>query len=339
MGHRCGPRIAAAVAGVLVTAVAAAAFLNSAPRIPADRGDRFFVVEKGESLTSIAERLADEGYIRSPAFLRAVARLYRTEGAFKAGWYRVAPGSTALRVHDLLVSGSQSLVKLTIPEGWTISRIAALVEERGIAPAADFEAAGRSRTLAEALSVPATTLEGFLYPDTYFVPAPFPAETLVRMMTETFFERLDEAEPGWRSLGGGKLFETVTLASIIEREYQVAEEAPLIASVFGNRLRLGIGLESCATIAYIITEIQHLPHPEYITLEDKGIDSPYNTYKWAGLPPGPIANPGRVALDAAFHPARTDYLYFVLRDAEAGKHFFSKDLDTHNKAKKLYLKK
>jgi UPF0755 protein len=104
-------------------------------------------------------------------------------------------------------------------------------------------------------------------------------------------------------------------------------------------MRLGIGLESCATIAYIITEIQHLPHPEYITIEDKGIDSPYNTYKWAALPPGPIANPGRVALDAAFHPARTNYLYFVLRDGEAGEHYFSRDLDTHNKAKKLYLKK
>ena len=339
MGHRPGPRIAAAVAGVLVTAAATVAFLNSAPRTGAERGDRFFVIEKGESLTSIAERLADEGYIRSPAFLRAAARLRRTEGAFKAGWYRVPPGSTTLKVHDLLVSGSQSLVKLTIPEGWTISRIARLVEERGIAPAADFEAAARAPALAAALSVPASTLEGFLYPDTYFVPAPFPAETLARMMVETFFERLDAVEPGWRSLGGAKLLEKVILASIVEREYQLAEEAPLIASVFVNRMRLGIGLESCATIAYIINEIQHLPHPEYITLEDKGIDSPYNTYKWAALPPGPIANPGRVALDAAFHPARTDYLYFVLRDLEAGKHYFSRDLDTHNKAKKLYLKK
>ncbi len=339
MGHRPGPRIAAAVAGVLVAAAAAAAYLNSAPRIPAERGDRFFVIEKGESLTRIAERLAEEGYIRSPAFLRVEARMRRTEGSFKAGWYRVPPGSTALKVHDLLVSGSQSLVKLTIPEGWTISRIASLVDERGIAPAADFEAAARAPALAATLSVPAPTLEGFLYPDTYFVPAPFPAETLARMMVETFFERLDAVEPGWRSLKGAELREKVILASIVEREYQVAEEAPLIASVFENRLRLGIGLESCATIAYIITEIQHLPHPEYITLEDKGIDSPYNTYKWAALPPTPIANPGRVALDAVFHPARTDYLYFVLRDEEAGKHYFSKDLDTHNKAKKLYLKK
>jgi UPF0755 protein len=339
MGHRLGPRVAAAVAGILVTAAAAAAFINSAPSSPSNRGDRLFVIEKGESLARIAERLADEGYVRSSAFLRIVARLRGTEGQFKAGWYRVPPGSRAFRVHDLLVSGAQSLVKLTIPEGWTISRIATLVEERGIAPAADFEAAAHSAALAAELSVPAKTLEGFLFPDTYFVPSPFPAEMLVRIMVGTFFERLDAIEPGWRSGAAAQLFEKVTLASIIEREYQVAEEAPLIASVFANRLRLGIGLESCATIAYIITEIQHQPHPEYITLEDKGIDSPYNTYKWAGLPPGPIANPGSVALDAAFHPARTDYLYFVLRDPEEGRHYFSRDLDTHNKAKKLYLKK
>jgi UPF0755 protein len=339
MKHRIAPRVAAAVAGILVTAAAAAAFLVSAPPAPAERGDSLFVVEKGETLAHIAERLADDGYLRSPAMLRVLARLRGTESEFKAGWYRIPAGASALRVHDLLVKGSQSLVKLTIPEGWTVSRIAALAEERGISTAAAFEAAAGSATLAADLSVPAKTLEGFLYPDTYFVPAPFPAQMLVRLMVDTFFERLDAIEPGWRSMKAAALFDAVTLASIVEREYRVEGEAPLIASVFTNRLRLGIGLESCATIAYIITEIQHLPHPEYITLEDKSIDSPYNTYKWAGLPPGPIANPGRVALDAAFHPARTDYLYFVLRDPEEGKHYFSKDLDAHNKAKKLYLKK
>ena len=339
MKHRIAPRVAAAVAGILVTAAAAAAFMNSAPPAPSDRADSLFVVEKGETLAHIAERLADGGYIRAPVLLRVLARMRGTEGEFKAGWYRIPSGASTLRVHDLLVSGSQSLVKLTIPEGWSVSRIAALAEERGITPAEAFKAAAGSAALAAALGVPGKTLEGFLYPDTYFVPAPFPAEMLARLMVQTFFERLDAIQADWRTLDGGTLFEKVILASIVEREYRVAEEAPLIASVFANRLRLGIGLESCATIAYIISEIQHQPHPEYITLEDKGIDSPYNTYKWAGLPPGPIANPGRVALDAAFHPARTDFLYFVLRDPEEGKHYFSRDLDTHNKAKKLYLKK
>jgi UPF0755 protein len=315
------------------------AFLAAAPPAPDGRGDSLFVVQRGESLADIAERLAAERYIRSPALLRVLARLRGTESAFKAGWYRIPRGAGIAGIHDLLVSGAQSLVKLTIPEGWTVSRIAALAEERGIAPAAEVLGAAADAALAADLGVPAKSLEGFLYPDTYFVPAPFPARMLLATMARTFFERLDEVEPGWRALEPSALFERVTLASIVEREYRVAAEAPLIASVFANRLRRGIGLESCATIAYIITEIQHQPHPEYITLEDKGIDSPYNTYKWAGLPPGPIANPGRVALEAAFHPARTDYLYFVLRDPGEGKHYFSRDLDAHNKAKNLYLKK
>jgi hypothetical protein len=229
MKHRIAPRVAAVVAGILVTATAAAAFLISAPSAPADRGDGLFVVEKGETLARIAERLADGRYIRSPTLLRVIARLRGTESNFKAGWYRVPPGSSLLRVHDLLVTGSQSLVKLTIPEGWTVSRIAALAEERGITPAAAFEAAAGSAALAAELGVPAKTLEGFLYPDTNFVPAPFPAELLARLMVQTFFERLDAIEPDWRAMKSGEVFDTVTLASIVEREYRVGG-GPLIAN-------------------------------------------------------------------------------------------------------------
>ena len=109
--------------------------------------------------------------------------------------------------------------------------------------------------------------------------------------------------------------------------------------MFYNRLRYNIGLESCATLEYIITEILGKEHPDYITAEDKRIDSEYNTYKWAGLPPGPISSPGRVALDAAFHPASSDYFYFVLKDSEKGEHYFSRSLTQHNEAKYQYLKK
>jgi UPF0755 protein len=128
------------------------------------------------------------------------------------------------------------------------------------------------------------------------------------------------------------------MASIVEREYRRAAEAPLIASVFYNRLEYNIGLESCATLGYIITDIQNKPHPEYLTAEDKRIDSPYNTYKWAGLPPGPISSPGAVALEAAFRPADTGYYYFVLKNPQTGEHYFSEDLQEHNWAKYYYLK-
>ncbi|WP_255947327.1 endolytic transglycosylase MltG [Brucepastera parasyntrophica] len=125
------------------------------------------------------------------------------------------------------------------------------------------------------------------------------------------------------------MYEKVILASIVEREYQIREEAPLIASVFANRLKIGMGLQSCATIEYIITEIQGLPHPVRLYDRDLEIRSDYNTYLWAGLPPSPISNPGLIALNAAFNPAKTNYLYFRLTDSESGAHTFTRSLDEH----------
>jgi UPF0755 protein len=331
-------QIGAGAAGALAAAALAFVFLNSPPR-RSPAGDRLFAVKKGESVARIAERLQQEGFIRAAPLLKAASRVKGTGKAFKAGYYRIPPRARTLAVHRLLVSGEQELEKLTIPEGWTIRKIARMLETRGVCSAADFEAAALSPEAAARLGVPGKSLEGYLFPDTYLVPKPFPPATLAEIMVRNFFDTLSALEPGWKDQPRGELHDKVILASIVEREYRAAEEAPLIASVFLNRLKRNIGLESCASLEYIITEIQQKAHPEYITLEDERIDSPYNTYKWAGLPPGPISNPGRVALSAALQPARTGYLYFVLRDANAGRHYFSRDLREHNEAKVLYLKK
>jgi UPF0755 protein len=331
-------RVTAGAAGAVLAAAAILAFLNSSPR-RGPSAERFFSVSRGESVSRIADRLQQEGYIRAAPLLRAMARLGGTQSAFRAGYYRIPPRARTTGVYRLLVSGEQSLEKFTIPEGWTIGKIARLLESRGIAPAAEFEAAARSPELAARLGIRGKSLEGYLYPDTYFVPRPFPGSMFAELMVKNFFDTLSRVAPDYRTMDPGALHDTVILASIVEREYRAAEEAPLIASVFLNRMKRNIGLESCATLEYIITEIQQKAHPEYITLEDERIDSPYNTYKWAGLPPGPISNPGRVALEAAFRPARTSYLYFVLRDKDAGRHYFSRDLREHNEAKVLYLKK
>ena len=135
-----------------------------------------------------------------------------------------------------------------------------------------------------------------------------------------------------------ELHEKVIMASIVEREYRLIREAPIIASVFYNRLGVNMGLGSCATVEFIITEIEGKKHPEYLTYEDLEIDSPYNTYKYAGLPPGPICSPGEISLRAAFFPEDTDFWYFLLKDQDTGEHFFSKNDIEHNKAKRLYLK-
>jgi UPF0755 protein len=331
-------RAGAIVLGALFCLAAIAAWLDSGP-VPRASGDRLFSIRKGESLSRIAERLQEERYIRFAPLLDLLGRIRGTAGSFKAGYYRIPTHASTARIHDLLVSGAQSLGKVTIPEGWTVSKIAGHLEAQGVCPAADFIAAARSSPLARKLGAPAGSLEGYLFPDTYFVPVPFPAETLAEIMVKRFFETLGEVAPNWKDMAPAALQEKVIVASIVEREYRIADEAPRIASVFYNRLRRNIGLESCATLEYIITEIQGKAHPEYISIEDKKIDSPYNTYRWAGLPPGPISNPGRVALAAAFRPARTDFLYFVLQDPQAGRHHFSRDLSEHNQAKYLYLKK
>ena len=331
-------RAAVIAVTVILCAGGAAVFLDSSPA-RGGSGDRLFSVQRGESLTRISQRLQEEGYIRFAPLLDALGRLRGTQGAFKAGYYRIPAGASMLAIHGLLVNGAQTLEKLTVPEGWTMSKIARHLEAQGVCSAADFMAAARSAGILAEFGIQDKSLEGYLFPDTYFIPRPFPADAMVEIMVRTFFDALGVIRPAWREMAPDKLRETLILASIVEREYRMPEEAPLIASVFYNRLSRNMGLESCATLEYIITEIQQKAHPEYITIEDEKLNSPYNTYKWAGLPPGPISNPGRTALEAAFHPARTDYLYFVLRDPDAGRHYFSRYLSEHNQAKYLYLKK
>jgi UPF0755 protein len=322
---------------LLIGAGAYLYYLNTpSPQIPAEGS--VFKVLKGEYLSTIASRLDQEGLIRSGLFLILYSRVNNTETAFKDGYFRILPGDSMSDVHYLLVSGYQEQVKLTIPEGWTLKKISQFVEERGIATSVEFREAAASAALLDQFGIPAENLEGYLFPDTYFFPRGYPAYGVVEEMVENFFRRLADVAPEALKWDRDELHETVILASIVEREYRRAEEAPLIASVFYNRIEYSIGLESCATLGYIITDIQNKPHPAFLTVEDKRIDSPYNTYKWAGLPPGPISSPGRVALEAAFHPEETEYYYFVLKNPDTGEHYFSEDLQEHNWAKYYYLK-
>jgi UPF0755 protein len=323
---------------VLAAGGAAAYYLNSpSPQIPA--GGTVFKVLRGENLSTIADRLEREGLIRSRMLLLAFSRLRGTETSIKNGYFRILPGDSMIDVHNLLVAGYQEQVKITIPEGWTLRKIARYMEEKGIAGREEFIQAASSPSLLQQFGIPAENLEGYLFPDTYYFPRGYPAYGVVEEMVENFFRRVAEIAPEALEWDREELHRRIIMASIVEREYRRAEEAPLIASVFYNRLDYNIGLESCATLGYIITDIQNKPHPEYLSAEDKRIDSPYNTYKWAGLPPGPISSPGAVALRAAFEPADTDYYYFVLKDPRTGEHYFSENLQEHNWAKYYYLKR
>ncbi|MDR1625287.1 MAG: endolytic transglycosylase MltG [Spirochaetia bacterium] len=319
-------------------AAAALAYLDSPPPAAAGGNAAAFTIRRGESLASVARRLEEAGLIRSQAFLVAYSKLRDSETLFQRGSYLVPRGKTARELHDFFLVGSQLLLRVTVPEGWALSRMAALLEERGICGGEDFLAAAGDRRLLDSLGIPADSALGYLFPDTYLFPEDFPADRVVAEMADNFRRKIAEIAPG-SAPGPSVLHERLTLASIIEREYRDPGEAPLMASVFYNRLGVKMALGSCATVEYIITEILKKPHPGFLTYADLEIPSPYNTYQHAGLPPGPICNPGETALKAAFFPAQTDYWYFVLKDPGAGTHFFSRSLREHTTAKVMYLKK
>jgi UPF0755 protein len=333
-------RIFMAAAAVIVLAAGAIAitlFLAARPAEGIGRG-RLFTVERGDSAQSVATRLADGGYIRSALVFRLLAKTGGLDSSFKAGTYRILPEMGAKRIMDEFVSGEQALVRITVPEGFTLSQVARLLERDGVAAKKDFLAAASTPRLLDELGIHAPSAEGYLFPDTYFFPSNYSAEGVLRSMVRAFKERI-AAIPEAAALSPAELQDRVILASIVEREYKSPDEAPMMASVFYNRLKLRMALQSCATVVYVITERLGKPHPEVIYDRDLKLADPYNSYINRGLPPGPIANPGMTALRAAFYPASSRYLYFRLVDPKAGKHHFSATLEEHIDAARLFIKR
>jgi UPF0755 protein len=294
-------------------------------------------VRSGESAGSVGRRLEDAGVIRS-ALLWSLL-FHTSRETIKAGVYSLALPLSQLEIRSILVSGRQLLVRVMFPEGGTLKKSAQILEEAGICPAGEFLAAAGDPALRESYGISGKTMEGYLYPDTYLFPMAYPAEQVVKTMADTFFKKLAAIDPGALGLQREELNRAVIIASIVEREYRVSEEAPLMAGVFYNRLRIGMALQSCATVEYVITEIQDRAHPEVLYTRDIEIQDPYNTYIRPGLPPGPISAPGETALKAAFYPESSNYLYFRLIDPGAGRHYFSQTLDDHIKAGILYVKR
>lgn len=325
------------LAGLLAAGFAAFALALRPPAGLAEEG-LLFTVRAGEGAGILAARLEAEGAIRSALAFRLLAKARGDEGRLKAGVYRIEPAMGGREVLDAIVSGRQALVRLTVPEGATLSRVALILEEGGVAAAAEFRAAARDPALLSELGIPGPSLEGYLFPDTYFMPLGYGAAGAARAMAAAFRSRLASI-PEAAALSPEELREKIILASIVEREYRVADEAPVMASVFYNRLRIGMALQSCATVVYVITEKLGKPHPERLFDRDIAIPDAYNTYLARGLPPGPIANPGMTAIRSVFYPARTNYLYFRLVDESAGRHHFSETLEEHNDARSLFVKR
>ena len=287
-----------------------------------------FRVENGASAGEIASMLFEKGLIRNPSLFRVLLRLSGADRKLKAGTYSIEAGSSMLDIIILLSEGKVLQIQVTIPEGFTARAIGLILEKAGICSQSSFLAAATDPALAERAGLPGYDFEGFLFPDTYMFPAAASAETIVIAMAANFFEKLENIAPG-SAQDKMRLRNDVILASIVEREYGVPQEAGLMASVFQNRIAIGMALQSCATVVYIITEKQGKPHPRVVYYSDLAIKDPYNTYIHRGLPPGPISNPGETALRAVFNSPKSDYLYFRLIDSSSRQHRFSRTFEEH----------
>ena len=290
-------------------------------------------VPPGSSVISIAERLHALGLVRHPLVFRAWVTLRGAGTRLKAGEYSLEGPLSVDQIVDMLVRGEVERHDVTIPEGKSVRETAALVAARGVDSAAFLAAAG-DPSLIRDLDPLAKDLEGYLFPDTYDIPPRQPPPELVARMVQRFREVLTPEMPRVAE-SGLSLREVVTLASLVELETARGEERPRIAAVFLNRLKKGMLLQTDPTVIYALRVAG--TYDGNIRKKDLSIDSPYNTYKYSGLPPGPIASAGREALRAVLYPSPVKDLYFVSRND--GTHQFSETLAEHTRAVDRYQRR
>jgi UPF0755 protein len=295
----------------------------------------FVDVPVGSGPAAIGRRLTQAGVVRDELSFRVA--LWRSGQArrLQAGEYRFDTPMSAREVIDKIARGDVFLRPITFPEGLTIQQMSQIYERDSGGSAADLVRAAGSAALIHDLDPAATDLEGYLFPSTYSLPRSTTASQLVERMITAFRDALAPEIVDRATARGFSVRELVTLASLVEKETARPEERPLVAAVYLNRLKIGMGLQCDPTVIYALERAGR--YTGDLTREDLHVDSPYNTYRYAGLPPGPIAAPGRASLEAAASPADVPYIYFVSRGD--GSHVFAVTLDEHNRNVVEYQKK
>jgi UPF0755 protein len=299
----------------------------------APQGDaKILIVPSGAGLQKIAQLLKQNGIVSSRWTFVVVGKLMGAERQLKAGEYRVHSGMSPFDILNMFQSGRVLLYDVTIPEGFNMHQIAKLLSENELSSSEEFMKRATDPTFIHSLDIEADSLEGYLYPETYFFPKDIGVEGIIQAMVSTF-KNIYTADMEERAQALSMTqTEVVTLASIIEKETSIEDERPLISAVFHNRLKKRIPLQSDPTVIYALPDFDG-----NLKRKDLLVHSPYNTYYVAGLPPGPIANPGQPALLATLYPAEANYLYFVSKND--GTHYFSRTLSEHNRAVERYQKR
>lgn len=285
--------------------------------------------EQGASFAKILNTLNEKGLVRNKTAFLLLARLKGSTKSIHAGEYEFSASMSPATILEKLEKGMVVKHPITIPEGYNVREIAELLEDAGLSRKTLFLAKAYDKRFLSKLGIDASSVEGYLFPDTYYLTKGMSEESIVTQMTARFKEEFTDKMKMRAKEVGLSLGEVVTLASIVEKETGAAIERPRIARVFLNRLKRGIMLQSDPTVIYGIKGFNG-----NITKKDLLADTPYNTYRRRGLTPGPIANPGLESLRAVLYPEDSQYLYFVSRND--GTHYFSKTLSEHNMAVHRY---
>jgi UPF0755 protein len=289
--------------------------------------EKILKISNGMGVDAIGKKLAQEGLIQKPWMFRLIYSLFGRGKTLKAGMYRFDRPMTPREILEKLIQGEFEVVSITFPEGLTIAQMAQIFQSKGMGSAESFVQAAQGGELIHDLDPDATSLEGYLFPDTYYISPQTSPDTLQQLMLERFRQVF---RPEWQAqleLEGLSVHRMVTLASLIEKETDRDEERSMVSAVFHNRLQQGMRLQCDPTVIYGLSIEEKFDGN--LTKNTLKADSPYNTYVHEGLPPGPIASPGQASLEAAMHPASVSYLFFVSRND--GSHAFSTDYKEHVK--------
>ncbi len=272
----------------------------------------------------IARSLEQKGILHFPLPFRVLAKITHADRKLKAGLYRMSPRMSLWGVLTTLSEGRSELLALKVPEGYTTEQIAQELEKMKVVTAADFLKASQEPQLLKELGIPGPSAEGFLFPETYRVPIGADAKALVELMVRQFDDSVDDDFEHRCRLRGLTPYQAVILASIVEKEARLDEERPMVAGVIYNRLHNKMRLEVNATLNYVLTNKR-----AWLTNEQLGTKSPYNTYQHRGLPPTPICNPGTASIEAVLNPAQVPFLYYVAQGD--GSHLFAATFEEHQK--------
>lgn len=291
---------------------------------------KHFIVQSGEGISTIANRLEKDGLIKSATAFKIYLKL-TGQIIVQPGTYELSARQNLPAIANRIASGNTANVSLTIPEGYTVAQIADQIAQKNIGSKEDFLKVANDfppdYDFLQSRPEGKKSLEGFLFPDTYRLIKGDPTLSIRQMLDNFGSKYRAEIQP---KLNGKELYDVLIIASLIEREAQKAEDRPLIAGVIYNRLRAGVKLDIDATVRFIINNWK-----DPLTKADLTVDSPYNTRRYIGLPPGPICNPGLAAIEAALNPTEHKY-YYYLTDPEGVTHY-AKTLEEHNQNKVRYL--